>query len=349
MERWVRRLTPPANREEVLGDLAERCRSPQGYLRDALRTVPFVVASRLRRTTHPLALLFGGAFLFWAVFWGNRQTHPLAALVPTLLVLMVFALRDVYRTPSAFARWWRSAACDTGLAVAAVLVWQLLVWWLAPALLLSRETLAGGFPLGMIILYFVRLQSPSGFQPPSSFSAQRLSFEELRTEIAVSETLIRRAVGIEIGACVFVCLCFLAYALWAPAPPVARLGFATVTAGAAFVGGFLWRHGRVRPIPAEAGFAATVQTYRSDLARRARLSRRYFWWYVLPLFAGPVSVTIGLLTQRPDAWRNALVTLAVFAAVGTLLTLVHLAMAAKMQKRAEQLQTATEKLPGEPA
>lgn len=61
LERWVRRLTPPASREEVLGDLAERCRTGRQYLAEALRTLPFVIGSRIRRTTHPLGVLVVGA------------------------------------------------------------------------------------------------------------------------------------------------------------------------------------------------------------------------------------------------------------------------------------------------
>jgi hypothetical protein len=61
METWVRRLTPPAHREEVMGDLAERCHTPQEYWREAVRTLPFVIASRIRRTTHPLVVLISVA------------------------------------------------------------------------------------------------------------------------------------------------------------------------------------------------------------------------------------------------------------------------------------------------
>src|SRR6185503_7620798 len=43
-------LLPPASREEVLGDLYERFRSPSRYAVDALITVPMVVISRIRRT-----------------------------------------------------------------------------------------------------------------------------------------------------------------------------------------------------------------------------------------------------------------------------------------------------------
>ena len=42
-------LIPRASREQVLGDLHERYRSPVQYISDVVRTVPWVIASRLRR------------------------------------------------------------------------------------------------------------------------------------------------------------------------------------------------------------------------------------------------------------------------------------------------------------
>jgi len=45
-------FVPPACREEVLGDLHERYRSPGQYAMDAVRTVPFVVYSRILRTSY---------------------------------------------------------------------------------------------------------------------------------------------------------------------------------------------------------------------------------------------------------------------------------------------------------
>lgn len=50
-------FVPPACREEVLGDLRERCSSPRQYAVDALRTIPLVIISRIRRTADPQVLL----------------------------------------------------------------------------------------------------------------------------------------------------------------------------------------------------------------------------------------------------------------------------------------------------
>ena len=57
-------LIPPASREEVLGDLHERYKSPGRYLFDAFSTAPFVILSRIRRTTDPQLLLMEALLLY---------------------------------------------------------------------------------------------------------------------------------------------------------------------------------------------------------------------------------------------------------------------------------------------
>jgi hypothetical protein len=47
----VRLLVPVPCREHVIGDLWERYRSPRSFVLDALRTIPFVVISQVRRTS----------------------------------------------------------------------------------------------------------------------------------------------------------------------------------------------------------------------------------------------------------------------------------------------------------
>ena len=51
IEKIVGIFIPPACREEVLGDLRERNDGVQLFIYDALRTIPLVIVSRIRRTT----------------------------------------------------------------------------------------------------------------------------------------------------------------------------------------------------------------------------------------------------------------------------------------------------------
>jgi hypothetical protein len=68
-EAIVAGFVPPASREEVLGDLHERYRSPRQYGVDALCTVPLVILSRIRRTADPQMLLIQ-AFALYVSFLG---------------------------------------------------------------------------------------------------------------------------------------------------------------------------------------------------------------------------------------------------------------------------------------
>ena len=67
IERLAGWLLPPSARESVLGDFRERYQSPGQYIWEALRTIPLVVLSRMRRTTDPQALLTEalGLYLAW--------------------------------------------------------------------------------------------------------------------------------------------------------------------------------------------------------------------------------------------------------------------------------------------
>ena len=100
IEAIVGRLIPPASREHVLGDLRERCRSTPQFLGDAIRTLPFVVASQLRRASDRLLILMQGYTLF-LVFRPQRfssatfdQIWGLA--LPIAAALLMLALRDAY-------------------------------------------------------------------------------------------------------------------------------------------------------------------------------------------------------------------------------------------------------------
>jgi hypothetical protein len=47
----LRLLIPPPAREAVMGDLEERYRSPIQYASEGIRTMPYLIASRARRTS----------------------------------------------------------------------------------------------------------------------------------------------------------------------------------------------------------------------------------------------------------------------------------------------------------
>lgn len=86
LEQMVLLAIPPAARESVAGDLWETYRSPHQYAAEALRTVPFVILSQLRRNLNPLALMLQGTLIFLCL--GGPAT---------LLLLPLLMLRDAYQ------------------------------------------------------------------------------------------------------------------------------------------------------------------------------------------------------------------------------------------------------------
>ena len=64
VERILSLLIPPACREEVLGDLYESCNSLGQYIREAVRLLPMVIFSRVRRAADPQVLLMQVAALY---------------------------------------------------------------------------------------------------------------------------------------------------------------------------------------------------------------------------------------------------------------------------------------------
>ena len=104
-------LIPPACREEVLGDLHERCQGRWPYVIEAIRTIPLVILSRIRRTTEPGLLLLEAMVLYLSLTASalvSGQTRflieqngyfKLAVLIAMALLALV--LVDAYARASA--------------------------------------------------------------------------------------------------------------------------------------------------------------------------------------------------------------------------------------------------------
>jgi len=108
LEGLAKILIPPARREEVLGDLYERYKSPQQYLADLLSTLPLVILSRIMRSTHVRlllmdALLVYGSFL--AAAWYVARTLVTAEgglvrlAIPSGLTLLYLLIIEAFRAP----------------------------------------------------------------------------------------------------------------------------------------------------------------------------------------------------------------------------------------------------------
>lgn len=174
-------VLPPACREEVLGDLHERClsaaRPAMHYCAEALFTVPLVIASRIRRTTdlqillmHALALylsyftaaLFSDRAMLWEA-WGL-----LRLAIPGTATLLGLVLEDAYARPGHRSPLRMARGPLLGLG------WALL---LEASLGASRSSLAlplwialCGAALGLLLTSALRLL----FSPPSTSPQGRI-------------------------------------------------------------------------------------------------------------------------------------------------------------------------------
>ena len=107
-------LIPPACREEVLGDLHERFTGLGHYIRDALFTVPFVIASRIRRTTDPAVILMEALAVYLsflvAAWYLDRSllsdpSRFWRLAIPVVAMVVALVLRDAYATPVIRLQW----------------------------------------------------------------------------------------------------------------------------------------------------------------------------------------------------------------------------------------------------
>jgi hypothetical protein len=210
----VRALIPPACRESVIGDLWERYTTPGRYLGDALRALPFLVLSRLRRTTNPSmsAVVF---LMLYASFQQSVRPWPSGAL-PAAAILLTFLLRDVYRNAAITPA--RRTLGDTIAIVTAAFISQLALAWLRPELMLGRWGVAvGGITCTLLLYARFMTPQPELHQSPSA-SGPSLSLDELRREIQYVSRSARSTRLVETGAGVLVIAASLAGVWWAPGP-----------------------------------------------------------------------------------------------------------------------------------
>jgi hypothetical protein len=112
MQAIVGLFIPPASREEVMGDLQERCISlnkpVMHYVRDSLRALPLVIDSRIRRSTDAQLLLISALVLYLSYFtaaWFTDRTalwEPWGLLrlaFPGAVTLLGLVLGDAYAKP----------------------------------------------------------------------------------------------------------------------------------------------------------------------------------------------------------------------------------------------------------
>jgi hypothetical protein len=161
IEKIVGILIPPACREEVLGDLRERNEGVQLFIYDALRTIPLVIVSRIRRTTDSVVLLME-AFCCYVSFLAVAIVAQPAMLasregllrlaIPGTIALGVLVIADAYANPR------KRSVLRPVLAVALAFAGVFLAHVIHP--LLPGRMLAIGSGMSMLLLLAMRMLFP---------------------------------------------------------------------------------------------------------------------------------------------------------------------------------------------
>ena len=332
----VRALIPPACREAVMGDLWERYTSPAGYLGDALRALPFLIVSRIRRTTNaPMVAL---AFLMLFASFGGSPRLWLRAVIPALAVLAAFLLRDAYQGLSVTPT--RRAIGDAVAVAASALATQAVLAVVSPELLLTRWGVLTG-SLTCLGLIAGRLAGPGANLRPSLAAGTALSLDELRREMRHVERAARVTRYVETGAGILVIAFGVAGTVWAP-QITAKAGFALMAAGAAFVVLYMRRHA-LRPLPMDLGFDASRVAFRDALVQGERLLRRVWLWYLLPLIVGPLVLIVGWSVAQRRSFASALGFLGIMAIMSVLAWRMNRDAANRLARRIEALDQTDER------
>jgi len=323
LERIVVILIPPRAREAVAGDLCETYASPQGYALEALRTVPFVIASQARRNLNlPVLMLQACLVLF---FFGVN-----AALVFLPLQTIAEAYRQAARPCP------RRAIRET-LVVALSAVLLLQIMGVAATRLPGRDDAAwmSLYFLGPMIsplLCFLRtgLIVDSDRHPLPAIADQ--SVQELAAAYRVFSGRVLRRNFTEAGALLLAALALV----WQGAMPALVLGFALAPL-------YLAMEGAARALPSRADFTALRAFYQQELGRQQQL-RRFLWW----LWTAPVLVALHgrMIAEGAAAGRPLLIVLGGVAAfmVCFLVSALNREQDGRLQEEIRQMDRMREKL-----
>ncbi|MBI4904467.1 MAG: hypothetical protein HY820_12570 [Acidobacteria bacterium] len=170
LERIVGFLLPPARREEVLGDLHERCRNQRQYLREASSVVPCVVFSQVRRVTDLRSFLLQGLLSYGAFLCSALWLNPVLLegagsqwllCCPVALLVAGTALTDAYAADSPN----RVARAGIGVAFTGMLVFLMLS---VLPVGLPRRILLTGVVASMPLMILVRLFYSNGGREKSA-------------------------------------------------------------------------------------------------------------------------------------------------------------------------------------
>jgi hypothetical protein len=322
LERLVFHVIPPAAREAVAGDLCELYQSPLQYLLSAAGTLPFVIASQIRRTANLPVLVLQGSIILLLLggFCGNARAASLAgAAAVTVLLLFLSLLIGVYRSdepPSA-----KRAVLEALIVAAGVLAyargimsglhashrlgsdqpaWLLFTWLILP----FGTPVVGGLRAAMVLAR-ERLHNP--FACRMSVTDIANAYDDFAANVARRN---RFDMVLLLGLTVLSALAALFFPL-----PRAVLGLTVLYPVAAV---YLFFHGVAQPRPEKAEFASLREICRREIRRQSQLRSFLLWLLPVPFFAslsagapasallaGVILILLCFLIWAGDRERNA--------------------------------------------
>jgi hypothetical protein len=273
LESLVSLMTPPGAREAVLGDLCESYASPAQYMSDALRILPFVIVSQIRRNANLPALGLQGFLLF--VCLGGLTAPPLAphAAALTAIIMLGLMLREAYR---AIGR--QSYRRAMGEAILVALGLLLFCQSMSLGMAATRDLqdqalwlqLAFTYPFLFPVFCIVRACLLGSDGP-----AFDLSEEAMRRDYRRFERCLRWRNRIESVALAGSALLLLRLNLPYAGPALGGVDL--------FVAAYLWGEGAPQLLPDGLGFSALGTLYRQQLASQQQLRRFLCWLWFAPV------------------------------------------------------------------
>jgi hypothetical protein len=282
LERIVLLAIPPAAREAVAGDLWETYSSPRQYAAEALRTVPLVIASQMRRNLNLPALMLQCALVFVCL--------GIAAVLALLPVLLLLGAYRATMRPCPRRAMRESILMASGITVLLLAIMSLHLparagldhfTWLSlflQALLLSP--LLCIFRAGLIL---------QGDRRPATASSD-LRMADLQRMYHDFMRRARRRNLLEAGALALTAACGMHFS-WN----------ALLTGLFALVAFYLLLHAAPRALPQAADFVSLRAQYQQELTRQQQL-RHFLWWLwfapaLIALYAG--SIHASMAAGRP--------------------------------------------------
>jgi hypothetical protein len=337
-------LLPLSRREHVLGDLSERYKSPGQYVIDALRTVPLVIVSQVRRTWDPIFAMVQACALFMSFEAAWRFANmPLLAEFPQLTRLLIpvaaglagLVLRDAYvegksRPPL-------HSIFDAAFGVAFAFLFEAVLAVLSPGLSLTGRVIGQASLIGLFILALVRMSLWIVARPKKEAvqgTYASTGSAELQQMTQFQRTIRSRNLR-EYAAAVFVVIAFGRIILLAPTTS-ARVWPALIIVVTLYMMYGLHKKGWAHKVPSNMPAAAYRYLHRAELARQRDLLQG-IWKSLVLMF---IPLVLGLfIIPAPILARLELrsMGLATFAFGFLLVWKLNQIAARKLQQRIEAL------------